>query len=137
MGTVVTKRGRGDVRATRRLAGGALAAALLTALTGCGGPVATVEVPPADLEARVDATVRDSLAVDPEVTCPQTLEGSVGATTTCDVVVGDSTAVATVTVTEVTEDDTVHLDIAVDLAEEATTPAPDASDDATEAPAEG
>lgn len=108
---------------------GLLIAPLL--LTACS---ATPEVQPiaaADLETQVAARVEDEFTVPVDVTCPSSLNSEVGATTQCVLTPEGSTSavVATLTVTDVTDDGQVEFSVSLDVPESVE------SEPATEAPA--
>lgn len=80
---------------------------------GCGAGAPAVEVLQDDLEERVGLSVRESLGVEPVVECHEDLEGRVDSDTTCTVHVGERAVIASVVVTKVDDDDTVHLSISL------------------------
>ncbi|WP_299056119.1 DUF4333 domain-containing protein [uncultured Nocardioides sp.] len=93
------------MRAPLRAAG---AAALVAVLAGCGQTV-----DPGDLTDQVSAAVEDASGSAPDgVDCPEDLDAEEGATTTCEVSVGDETYDADVEVTGV-DGDTAEFDVAV------------------------
>lgn len=118
----------------------AAAAALLATSAACARDAGVVHVRAEDLAAQIVASVSADLGVTPQVTCPEDLPGIVGTTAQCDLVIGESAATAVVTVTEVTRDDEVRFDIAVDgvteLPEESPTPTEAPTSEETPAPAE-
>lgn len=98
----------------RHMLGRTAAAVVLLTTAACARSGAEVHVPAQDVASQIVASVSADLGVTPQATCPQDLPGRVGATLACTLVLGESTATALVTVTEVSRDDEVRFDIRVD-----------------------
>lgn len=78
------------------------------ALTGC-----SVTVDSSELETQISDALTQQVGEAPDdVTCPEDLDGEVGATTQCQLTAGDTVLPVDVTVTSV-EGNTVNFDIEV------------------------
>ena len=83
---------------------------LVVGLAGCGGTTLTAGA----VEERAADALEEQVGVRPEISCPESLEAEVGASTECTLTAGDDPAEYPVTVTVSSVDgDSTTLDVAV------------------------